>query len=146
MTAFLSMPRSVYVQQGNLLDALLFLSRTLARMEIRHVVTGAAALALYGYSQRIQMIDLLVTSRGLERIQKILLNQRLTLVDADSNLFWDIRTGYSIKLHLVEEFSNYPHLSLDEMNVVTLDEIPTLPLELLLKQRTKPKVCSATAA
>ncbi|OUC14323.1 MAG: hypothetical protein B0A82_12595 [Alkalinema sp. CACIAM 70d] len=146
MTAFLSMPRSVYVQQGNLLDALLFLSRTLARMKIHHVVTGGAALALYGYSQRIQMIDLLVTSRGLERIQEILLNQRLTLVDADSNLFWDIRTGYSIKLHLAEEFSNYPHLSLDEMGVVTLDEIPTLPLELLLKQRVKPKVCSPTAA
>ncbi|MBD2327174.1 hypothetical protein [Alkalinema sp. FACHB-956] len=146
MTAFLSMPRSVYVQQGNLLDALIFLSRTLTRMEIHHVVTGAAALALYGYSQRVQMIDLLVTPDGLQRIQKILLNQRLTIVDVDSHLFWDIRTGYSIKLHVVEECSNYHSRLLHNMEVVTLDEVPTLPLELLLKQRIKCKICSLTAA
>ena len=140
------MPRSTYVQQGNLLDALLFLSRTLTRMEIHHVVTGSAALALYGYSQRVQVIDLLVTSRGLQRIQDILLNQRLTLVDADAHLFWDIRTGYSIKLQVTEDCSSYAPLPLDAVEIVTLDEIPTLPLERLLKQRIRCKVCSPTAA
>lgn len=103
-----------YSQCGDVFNTITFLSRSLNRMRIDHAITGRSAIALMPLSSTRPLIKTLSSSSGpsielimspesYEHFLNVCIHQRIKPMPENDRMFWDNRTGCTLKIYVVGE-------------------------------------------
>ncbi len=107
VTSFLAKKSSrslSYSQCGDLLNSIIFLSRSLSRMRIDHAITGQSAVALRTASPTTgTSIELIMSPEGYDHFINVYTHQRISHTSENGRTFWDHRTGCMLNVYLAGE-------------------------------------------
>ena len=92
-----------YSQCGDVFNAITFLSRSLNRMRIDHAITGRSAIALMSLSSTGTSIELIMSAGSYEHFLNVCIHQRIKPMPENDRMFWDHRTGCTLKIYVVGE-------------------------------------------
>ncbi len=103
-----------YSQCGDVFNTITFLSRSLNRMRIDHAITGRSAIALMSLSSTGPLvkalssstgpsIELIMSARSYEHFLSVCIHQRIKPMPENDRIFWDHRTGCTLKIYVVGE-------------------------------------------
>ncbi len=93
-----------YTQCGDLVNSIMFLSRSLNRMRIDHAIAGQSAVALTELSPSTgTSIELIMSSESYDHFLNVCIHQRINPTSGIDRIFWDHRTGCTLKIHIVGE-------------------------------------------
>lgn len=91
-----------YAQCGDVFNTITFLSRSLNRMRIDHAITGRSAIALMSLcSSTGTSIELIMSPESYEHFLKVCIHQRIKPMIENDRMFWDQRTGCTLKIYVV---------------------------------------------
>jgi hypothetical protein len=120
----------LYSQCGDLLNSIVFLSRSLRRMNVDHAITGAAVLAMessfdqsMSYSSVEPLIELVLSGNSYEHFLKSCVHQQIKPIEGEDRMFWDNRTGCTVRIYLTGESMKVGHRSIviPALNGMTLN-------------------------
>lgn len=94
-----------YSQCGDMFNSILFLSRSLNRMRIDHAIAGQSAIVLTTVpsSSTGTSIELIMSSQSYDHFVNVCIHQRIKPMPENDRMFWDHRTGCTIKIYMAGE-------------------------------------------
>lgn len=115
----------IYSQCGDLFSNIKFLSRSLRRMNVDHAITGKSAMVMESGTFEMEVepeIELILSNDSYEHFLKICVHQQVKPIDGEDRMFWDNRTGCTIRVYVVGE--NFPQ-GRRSMEIPALHLLPT---------------------
>ncbi len=111
-----------YSQCGDIINSIVFLSRSLNRMRVGHAIAGQAAIALVALSPSFPMIsiELVMSSESYDHFLNVCIHQRIKPTLENDRVFWDHRTGCMLKVYVAGERTEFGQ------KIVTVPELNTL--------------------
>lgn len=114
-----------YTQCGDIFNSIMFLSRSLNRMRIDHAITGQSAVALTALSPSTgTSIELIMSSESYDHFLNVCIHQRIKPTLENDRMFWDHRTGCTLKIHIVGEQikSGRRTVTVPELNTLLIND------------------------
>ena len=110
-----------YTQCGDIVNSIMFLSRSLNRMRIDHAVAGQSAVALTTLLPSTgTSIELIMSSDSYDHFLNVCIHQRIRPTSENDRMFWDHRTGCILKIYVAGERIKFG------LRTVTVPELNTL--------------------
>lgn len=110
-----------YTQCGDIVNSIMFLSRSLNRMRIDHAIGGQSAVALTMLSPSTgTSIELIMSSESYDHFLNVCIHQRIKPRSENDRIFWDHRTGCILKIYVAGEPTKFGR------RTMTVPELDTL--------------------
>lgn len=110
-----------YTQCGDIINSIMFLSRSLNRMRIDHAIAGQSAVALTMLSPSTgTSIELIMSSESYDHFLNVCIHQRIKPTSENDRIFWDHRTGCILKIYVAGEPTKFGR------RTMTVPELDTL--------------------
>jgi hypothetical protein len=114
-----------YTQCGDIVNSIMFLSRSLNQMRIDHAIAGQSAVALAALSSSTgTSIELIMSAESYDHFLNVCIHQRIKPMSENDRMFWDHRTGCTLKIHIAGEQikSGQRAVIVPELNTLLLND------------------------